>query len=86
MEMVLSLIGFVSFNIMLTRYASVRQPLAAVAAAVFTFSNALFISVGRHPQLLEVNFCPLVVVLALEAAEAAKKTQIARSSLVSQEE
>lgn len=74
-EMVLSLIGFVSFNIMLTRYASVRQPLAAVAAAVFTFSNALFISVGRHPQLLEVNFCPLVVVLALEAARSSEKDQ-----------
>ena len=62
----LSLIGFVSFNLLLTRHAAIRQPLAAMAAAAFTFSNALFISVG-HPQLLEVNFCPLITVLALQA-------------------
>jgi hypothetical protein len=63
----LSLIGFVSANILLMRFAGVRQPLAALAAAIFVFSNALYISVG-HPQLLEVDIVPLVAVLFLEAA------------------
>jgi hypothetical protein len=63
----LSLIGFVSANILLMRFAGVRQPLAALAAAIFVFSNALYISMG-HPQLYEINFIPLVAILLLEAA------------------
>jgi hypothetical protein len=63
----LSLIGFVSANILLMRFAGVRQPLAALAAATFVFSNALYISMG-HPQLYEINFIPLVAILLLEAA------------------
>ena len=62
----LSLIGFMFFNLLLVRFAGVRQPLAAVAAAIFTFSNALYIKVG-HPQLLEVYLLPLILVLFLEA-------------------
>ena len=71
----LSLVGFASFNILLTRHADVRQPIAAVAAAVFTFSNALYISVG-HPQLLEVNFCPLITVLMLQASRDAAEAPV----------
>jgi len=76
----LVLVGFVSFNMLLTRHAAARQPVAALAAAAFTFSNALYISAG-HPQLLEVNFCPLITVLMLQAvrdgAEAPVRTIIA---------
>jgi hypothetical protein len=63
----ISLIGFISTNILLMRFARVRQPVAALAAAIFAFSNALYIKMG-HPQLYEVNFVPLVAVLFLEAA------------------
>lgn len=63
----ISLIGFASANLLLTRFAGVRQPLAALAATIFVFSNALYISMG-HPQLYEVNFVPLVAVLILESA------------------
>ena len=63
----LSLVGFVATNILLTRFAGVRQPLAALAATIFVFSNALYISMG-HPQLYEVNIAPLVAILFLEAA------------------
>jgi hypothetical protein len=62
-----SLVGFVSTNILLTRFGGVRQPLAALAATIFVFSNALYISMG-HPQLYEVNIAPLVAILFLEAA------------------
>jgi hypothetical protein len=64
----LSLIGFVSTNILLMRFAGVRQPLAALAATIFVFSNALYISIG-HPQLYEVNIVPLVAIFFLEAAQ-----------------
>jgi hypothetical protein len=63
----ISLVGFVSTNILLTHFGGVRQPLAALAATIFVFSNALYISMG-HPQLYEVNFAALVAVLFLEAA------------------
>jgi hypothetical protein len=63
----ISIIGFVSVNILLMRFGGVRQPLAALAAAIFVFSNALYISMG-HPQLYEINFIPLVAILLLEAA------------------
>jgi hypothetical protein len=63
----ISLVGFISANILLMRFANVRQPVAALAAAIFVFSNSLYIKMG-HPQLYEVNFIPLVAVLFLEAA------------------
>ena len=63
----ISVVGFISANILLMRFAHVRQPLAALAATIFVFSNALYIKMG-HPQLYEVNFVPLVALLILEAA------------------
>jgi hypothetical protein len=65
----ISLVGFVFANILLMRFAGMRQPFAALAAATFVFSNALYIKMG-HPQLYEVNFVSLVAVLFLESARA----------------
>src|SRR5262249_5728117 len=63
-------------NVLLMRFAGVRQPLAALAAAIFVFSNALYIKMG-HPQLYEVNFVPLVAILILESARARTTRPIA---------
>lgn len=62
----LTLIGFASFNILVTRYGRARQPVAALVAVLFSFSNALFIKIG-HPQMEEVNILPVVAILMLEA-------------------
>ncbi|MGP8124151.1 MAG: hypothetical protein ACLP8B_26985 [Xanthobacteraceae bacterium] len=63
----LSLVGFISFNVLVVRYGGARQPLAAISAVLFSFSNALFYKIG-HPQLLEVNVTPIVAILVFEAA------------------
>jgi hypothetical protein len=52
----ISLVGFASANVLLMRFGGVRQPLAALAAAIFVFSNGLYIAMG-HPQLYECQFC-----------------------------
>jgi hypothetical protein len=63
----LSLVGFVSVNVLVVRYGRARQPIAAFVACLFSFSNALFIKIG-HPQMLEVNVIPVVAALFAEAA------------------
>ena len=77
----LSIIGFISTNILLMRFGAVRQPLAALAATLFVFSNALYISMG-HPQLYEVNIVPLIAILFLEAGRSRVSDPI-RSTLAS---
>ena len=77
----LSIIGFISTNILLMRFGAVRQPLAALAATLFVFSNALYISMG-HPQLYEVNIAPLIAILFLEAGRSRASDPI-RSTLAS---
>lgn len=64
---VTSLLGFCFFNLVVTRYLKATQPWAAIAGVLFVFSNGLFIKIG-HPQMQEVCWTPLIVLMVLEAA------------------
>jgi hypothetical protein len=77
----ISLVGFISTNILLMRFGGVHQPLAAFAAIIFVFSNALYFSMG-HPQLYEVNAVPLIAALLLEATRSRTSYPV-RSAVVS---
>lgn len=62
----LTLIGFLSFAVLLIRYTGVRTSVALAGGALFAFPNMLM-AVAGHPQLFDGNLAPVILLLLLEA-------------------
>jgi hypothetical protein len=75
----LSAIGFGFFVACLIRFGKVSPAIAAACAVCFLFSNALYLN-AVHTQLYGVMLLPVIVFLALGAAEARCPSAIAQGA------
>ena len=76
----LSAVGFTSFVLLVRRAFGASQGVALLGAAVFTFSNTLWLHVGS-PQLFGVYVVPLILLLAMSARRHGRQHPV-RSALL----